>query len=791
MASKQIRKVGVIGAGVMGGGIATHVAGAGYPVLLLDIVPPFAPPPGTDTKSAAWRNKFAIEGKEKLLKSKIPAYHSKERDPDLIEVGNIEDDLARLNECDWVIEAVKEELGVKRALFKRIDGLRHADLVVTSNTSGLPIKDLTEGLSEGFRAHFFVTHFFNPPRHMKLLEIVSGTATDQSVLQRVVKFGEDVLGKGIVYGKDTPNFVANRIGTFGMLDAINEMLKEKLSPEEVDALLGTPVGHPKSALFRTGDLVGLDTFAHVANNCYDLLTKDEERETFKLAPYITEMVKSGKLGDKSKGGFYRKGEAGLETYDPYTAQYRPQAKAKLDAIKAVREIEDVSERLKTIVSVDDRYGKFVWRVTARGLAYAARRLGEIADDVLQIDRALKWGFNWELGPFESWDAIGFADAAARMKKDGIAVPRWVDEMVEAKVPGFYRNGGAEFYDPFKKAWKSVPVNPRALKLPSKDPKRVVEKNDSASLLDLGDGVYCVEFHCKMNAVDPDNTAMLVKGVEKAEKDGVGLVIGNEAPEVFSAGANLFLVLMAANSEEWGQLEAQVKALQDATMRLKFANVPVVAAPFGVAVGGGCELALAAQAIRAYCELYIGLVEIGVGLLPGGGGNKELLWRNTGHLRESEDIFPGIQRTFETIALAKISAGAADAKDIGFLAPSDRITFNRDQLIYDAKQTVLAMAAVGFRPTRPRMFRVGGRPAFANLQAALWAMEQSHMASAHDRKIATKIARVITGGDVPGNAKVTEQHLLDLEREAFMSLVGEEKTKERMQAMLTTGKPLRN
>jgi 3-hydroxyacyl-CoA dehydrogenase len=793
MAGKQIRKVGVIGAGVMGSGIAVHVAGAGYPVLLLDIVPPMAVPEGTDPKSKAWRNKFAISGKENLLKSKLPAYHSKVWDPDLIEVGNLEDDLAKLNECDWVIEAVKEDLKVKRDLFSRIDAIRHADLVVTTNTSGLPIAELTEGRSEGFKKHFFVTHFFNPPRHMKLLEIVTGPATDDAVLKRVVAYGQDVLGKGIVYGKDTPNFVANRIGTYGMLDAIQEMLKQNLAPEEVDALLGSPVGHPKSALFRTGDLVGLDTFAHVANNCYDLLPKDENRDTFKLPKFITDMVASGKLGDKSKGGFYKKGADGLETLDPYTGTYRAQARPKLDVTKAAKDIENVGERLKAVVNFDDKYGRFAWTVTARGLAYAARRLGEIADDVTQIDRAMRWGFGWELGPFESWDAIGFKEATARMKKDGISVPAFVDEMIASGVTGFYRNDGAEFYDPSTKGWKKTQFSNRSFKLPKKDKNALVDTNDSASLWDIGDGVFCVEFHCKMNAVDGDNTAMMMKGVDKAEKDGVGLIIANEAPEVFSAGANLFLVLMAANAEEWGQLEKTVKDFQDANQRLKHANVPVVAAPFGLTLGGGAEIALAAQAIRAHCELYMGLVEIGVGLLPGGGGNKELLWRNTGHLPDGTDVFPGIQKTFETIALAKVtsSGGAGEAKEVGFLTASDKITFNREQLIFDAKQTAIAMSITGFRPTRPRVFRVGGRPAFANLQAALWAMQQAHQVSDHDMKIALKIANVLTGGNVPANAKVSEQYLLDLEREAFMSLVGEEKTKERMQHMLMNGKPLRN
>jgi 3-hydroxyacyl-CoA dehydrogenase len=799
MAAKQIRKVGVLGAGVMGSGIAAHIAGAGYPVLLLDIVPPFPPPAGVDAKSPAWRNKFSLDAKEKLLKTKPASYHSK-ADAELIEVGNLEDDLARLNECDWVCEAVKEDLKVKRDLFARIDALRHADLVLTSNTSGLPIAAMTEGMSAGFRSHFFVTHFFNPPRYMRLLEIVEGPETDAAALGRTVAFGEDVLGKGIVYGKDTPNFVANRIGTFGMLDAIHMMLKDGLAPEEVDALLGTPVGHPKSALFRTGDIVGLDTFSHVAKNCYDLLVDDEERDTFKLPEYIGKMVAAGRLGDKSKGGFYRKGAEGLETLDPKTGEYRPNVKARLPLLKELKDIEDIGGRLRAIWAAaanNDAHARYALTLTARSLAYSARRLGEIADDVVQIDRAMKWGFNWELGPFETWDAIGFTELAPAMQKFGLKLPAWVDEMLAAGVPGFYRDNGTEFYDPFAKAWRKVPTSERALRLPRRDDaKKVVEHNESATLFDIGDGVFCVEFHSKMNSVDPMNTEMMIKGVEYAEKNGVGLVIANEATDAFSAGANLFLVLMTANqaaddASVWPQLEAQVKGFQDANQRLKYAGVPVVAAPFGLTLGGGCEIALGAQAIRAHAELYMGLVEVGVGLIPGGGGTKEVLWRLTQNVREQDDLFPAIQRAFETIALAKISFSAAEAKELGYLLASDRITFNRDQLIGDAKATVQAMNLAGFRPTRPRQFRVGGTQAFANIQAAVWSMEQSHQISEHDKKIATKLGYVLTGGNVPANSRVSEQYLLDLEREAFMSLVGEEKTKERMQFMLMNGKPLRN
>lgn len=789
--AKQIRKVAVLGAGVMGSGIAAHVAGAGYPVLLLDIVPPFAAPAGVDASSRAWRDKFASDAKQNLQKARPGAYHDKQNDPELLEVGNLEDDLERLNECDWVIEAVKEDLGIKQALFARIDAIRHEDLVLTSNTSGLPIEKLTDGRSEGFNKHFFVTHFFNPPRYMRLLEIVLGPESDPAAVKRTVTFGEDVLGKGIVYGKDTPNFVANRIGTFGMLDAMHEMIKVGLTPEEADALLGKPVGHPKSALFRTGDIVGLDTFVHVADNCYDLLPNDPQRDTFKVPAYVRTMVANKQLGDKTKGGFYKKTKEGLLTLDPTTGEYRALEKPRLDIIGELRGADDLAGQLKILANAEDKYGKFAWDVTQRSIAYTAGLLGEIADDVVQIDRAMRWGFNWEIGPFQKWDAVGFKVVAEKMKAAGLTLPAWVDEMLAAGVESFYRNAESEFYDPLAKSWKKVPFSDRVLRLPKRNDKRAVQSNDSATLFDIGDGVFCVEFHSKMNSVDSDNIQLIVDGLARAEKEGQGLVIGNEASDAFSAGANIGLMLGAARSEEFGEIEAMSKGMQDALMLIKHANVPVVAAPFGLTLGGGAEVALGAQAIRAHCELYMGLVEVGVGLIPGGGGTKEVLWRLTSGVRAEDDLFPAIQRAFEIVGMAKVSMSASEAKNMGLLAPSDRITFNREQLIHDAKATVIAMNIAGFKPTRPRLLRVGGRPAYANLMAGLWSMEQAHQISAHDRKIAMKLSYVLTGGDVPANTKVTEQYLLDLEREAFMSLIAEPMSQDRMEHMLVKGKPLRN
>ncbi len=785
MATNRIRKVGVLGAGVMGSGIAAHCAGAGVQVLLLDIVPPDLKPEEKNDRAA--RNRFADGGKARALAAKPAAFFTP-KDAALIETGNLEDDLEKLSSCDWIVEAVKEDAKVKQDLFAKIEKVA-PNAIVTSNTSGIPLATLTAGRTEQFTKNFLITHFFNPVRYMKLLELVTGPKTDPAVTDLLHRFGEDQLGKGIVYAKDTPNFVANRIGTFAVMDTIRQMMEYGLTIDEVDAIHGKPLGHPKSAVFRTGDIVGLDTLLHVANNCYSLLTADEEREVFDPPDFMKEMVKRGMLGDKTKGGFYKKTKEGILTLDWKTLEYVPQQKAKFESTGDARHIEDAGERIKHMVNATDKAGQFAWNTVSRTLNYAAMRLGEIADDVVNVDRAMRWGFNWDLGPFETLDAIGVKEFAERMKKEGRKVAPVIEQV--ANGPGRFYPKASTFFDVKTKSEQIVPVNPRVLALPRHDEKKVVKRNDSATIWDIGDGVLCVEFTSKMNSVDADNIQALNDAIDLAEKDFQGIVIGNEAASAFSAGANLFLILLAAREQQWEQIEKTVKDFQDVNQRLRNCWVPVVAAPFGLTLGGGAEIAMAADAIRAHAELYMGLVEVGVGLIPGGGGCKEIVFRTMEGIPDNVDPFNPIQNAFGTVGMAKVSFSAEMAREMNFLSPRDQVTLSREQLLRDAKETVLGMAKAGYRPPRPRTVRVAGESGLATIKVGLWSMEQAGQISEHDRKIGTQLARVLCGGDVASGTRLTEQQFLDLEREAFLSLAGEEKSQARMEYMLTNTTPLRN
>ncbi len=793
MAKQAIQKVAVLGAGVMGTGIAAHVANAGVPVLLLDIVPPNLS--DAEKRDRAARNRFSAGGLDKALKAK-PAAFFHPRAAELVEVGNFDDDLARIAECDWVVEVVKEDLAVKRALFEKVDKARRPGTLITSNTSGLPLAQLIEGRSADFKKSFFVTHFFNPVRYMKLLELVVGPDTSAELVRLFHVFGEQRLGKGIVYGKDTPNFVANRVGTFAMMFTIHEMVRQGLSLEEVDAIVGPPMGRPKSAAFRTADIVGLDTFVHVAKNCYELLEKDPQRDVFQIPDFIDKLVAMGKLGDKTKGGFYEKKPEGLTAFDWKTSAWRPVEKVRIESLDVAKNTDDLAERLKVVVNAQDKAGAFAWPVMARSLAYAAERMGEIADDVRTIDQAMKWGFNWEMGPFESWDAIGVKDSVARMKKDGIKVPGWVDEMLGAGHQSFYKREGGDvfFYDPRKKAYVPTEKSPRELHYVAlkADKARIVKENMGASLVDLGDGVLGLEFHTKMNSLDADIISLMNDAVEEAEKNWEALCIANQADN-FSAGANLMLVFMEAQNKNWEGLRTMVKGLQDAAMRLRQSDIPVVTAPFGLALGGGCEVAMAADAMRAHAELYMGLVEVGVGILPAGSGTKELLCRTMERVPEGLDVdlLPYVGKVFETIALAKVSTSVEEARALGFLNPRDQVSMNRDHLLYEAKHTALGMARAGYRRPQLRKVKVAGKTGYAALKTMVTNLVDAGRASEHDGKIALQVARVLTGGDVPQGTMVSEQHLLDLESEGFLSLVGEEKSQARIQYMLMNGKPLRN
>ncbi|MEO6951137.1 MAG: 3-hydroxyacyl-CoA dehydrogenase/enoyl-CoA hydratase family protein [Polyangia bacterium] len=790
---QDFRKVAVLGAGVMGSGIAAHLAGAGLDVLLLDIVPPVAAPSsaGAAPTKPQERNAFAIGALDKAMKSK-PASFFSQRDRERISVGNLEDDLAAAGKCDLIIEVVKEDLAVKRALYAKLEPLLDAHTIVASNTSGLPIQLMMEGRSESMKKRFLVMHFFNPVRYMKLLEIVAGKDTDPDVVRRVATFGDEVLGKGIVYGKDTPNFVANRIGIFAMMHLIHLAVQEHYTVEEVDAIFGAPLGRPKSAVFRTADLVGLDTVVHVADNCYENLPHDEDRETFRAPLVLRQMVEKKMLGDKTGGGFMKKTPAGIVTLDLKTFEYREKQKPRFASVGAVKGEGNVRTRVaKFLAQPDDRAVKLAKQVTFATLAYATYRVGEIADDLVNIDRGMRWGFGWDLGPFETWDAIGVEKGLAEMKALGIIPAPWVGKMLASGQKSFYE--GVDYFDNQSAKKKAVPVSARSLDLGRMrtEKKERIFGNDGASLWDVGDGIALLEFHTKMNALDADIISMLHKSVDEAEKKFSGLVVGNQAGDAFSAGANLFHIVMAAQGGQWKQLEEMISQLQGGLQRLKYASVPTVTAPYGLTLGGGAETVMQSSACRAHAELYMGLVEVGVGVIPAGGGCKELLARALADLPDDADPFPLVKKIFFNVAMAKVSMSAEEARGMGMLNPQDQITFNRDYLLYDAKQTALGMARAGYRAPRKRTFRVPGEGGYGAALSAVQAMKESHSISEHDLKVASKLAYTLFGGDVTPNVRVTEEHILGLEREAFLSLCGEPKSQERMQAMLMTGKPLRN
>jgi 3-hydroxyacyl-CoA dehydrogenase len=787
---KPIRHVGVIGSGVMGAGIAAHLANAGVRVTLLDIVPPGLS--DTEKKDKSARDRFAAGGLDKAVKNK-PALFFHKSFAKNVTVGNTDDDLDKLKDCDLVIEAIIERLDIKQAMFARLEAILGPDAVVASNTSGLRIHDMMQGRKEAFRKNFLVMHFFNPVRYMKLLELVAGPDTSKETVERIRKFGEDMLGKGIVFGKDTPNFVGNRIGIQAMMFTIHQMLKDGFTPEDVDNITGSPMGHPKSASFRTADLVGLDTFVHVADNCYNALPNDEDRDVFKVPAYIRNMVEKKQLGNKTKGGFYKKSAAGVETLDPTTGDYRAKGgdAAIKEFTKSVSKIEDTGARLKKLMSDTGKAGQFAWTVAAASMAYSARRIGEIADDVVAIDDAMKWGYNWEVGPFEMWDALGFAETCERMQKDGIALPASVLAMKAKGAKGFY--DGDKIYDLTKGEYVARKVDPRnATFTILKKGSAPVLKNDGAEAWDLGDGILGLTFKTKANSIDPDVISLLPQAVLKAEQEFRGMVIANEG-EHFCVGANLFLVVMAAGQKNWTQLTDMVKNLQDGLQRMKYASVPVVAAPYGMALGGGLEVCLAADAVQAAAETYSGLVEVGVGLLPGGCGNMNLLWRALegvpeGMPNNTQEI---VTQVFKNIALAKIATSADEAKQLGYFRKTDGVSFDKARLLTEAKHKVIGLSESGYHPPSPKSYVLPGESGIATLRMMVDTLVAGGFASEHDAKIAGKVAEVLCGGRGGASREVTESEILEIEREAFVSLCGEAKSQERMQFMLMNNKPLRN
>lgn len=793
--TRTIRKVAVIGSGVMGAGIAAHLANVGIPTLLLDIVPrelhPDEVKKGLTLASPQVRNRLATNGKAGLLKAKPAALYVPEN-AQLISVGNIEDDLDQLANVDWIIEVVVENLAIKQQLFEKIESVWSKGTIVSSNTSGISINQMVEGRSEDFQNHFLGTHFFNPPRYMKLLELIPAQKTLPEVVSYMREFSENVLGKGVVLCKDTVNFIANRIGTYGLMVTIQEMQRLGLSADDVDALTGPVLGRPKSATFRTLDLVGLDTFVHVAKNVQDNVTTSKEKAVFEIPGFMQEMVNRGWLGQKSKQGFYRKEGKDVLVIDTATLVYRPTRKSKFASLEQAKMQGALRDKVRTLVYGQDVASEFVWSVLKRVLLYTAEKADEIADDIVNIDRALKWGFNWSSGPFETWDTLGVEKSVARMKAEGETIPTWVEEMLASGKTSFYQREAGNVAHFSKGEYRGVEEKPEVISLAAlKQQGKTILSNSGASLIDLGDGVACLEFHSPKQAIGADVTAMLQKSMEEVEKNWDALVLGNQADN-FCVGANLMLMLMEAQDENWDDINWMVKQFQDTLLKLKYISKPVVAAPFAMTLGGGIEVCYPADHIQAAAESYIGLVEVGVGLIPGGGGNKELLIRNIEAVQDQKDVDlqPFVNKTFETIAMAKVSMSGPEAKKLGHLRASDRITVNSDHLIYDAKKAALQLTD-GYVPRRKKDIRVVGESGYTVLKLGAYTMKQSGYISDYDLKIADKLAFVLAGGRVPANTMVTEEYLLDLEREAFLSLVAEPKTQERMQYMLTKGKPLRN
>jgi 3-hydroxyacyl-CoA dehydrogenase len=800
---RQIKKVAVLGAGVMGAQIAAHLANAGISSYLLDIVPG---EPNDDEKKAgltlrdkAVRNRFATAGMKRMFGLKPAPFFTKEK-ASLITAGNFEDDLGKVGEVDWVIEVVVESLAPKRELMKKVDALRKPGTIVSSNTSGIPISQIAAGLSDDFRRHFLGTHFFNPPRYLYLLELIPTSDTLPEVVTFMRDFASETLGKGTVLCKDTPNFVGNRIGVAAMMYVIHKMVERDYTIEEVDAITGPASGRPKSATFRTGDIVGLDTLIHVAENLYEAAPNDELRDFFKVPEFIANMQKKNWLGEKAKCGFYKrikndKGETEILTLDYRNMEHRARKKATFASIDMGRNFDDIPERVRNLAYAKDRAGDFFWDSTAAVLIYSANRIPEIADDIMSIDNAMKWGFGWELGPFETWDAIGVDKSVERMKTEGRHVPRKVLDMLMSGAKSFYKeeDGLRYYYDFAIAAYREIPSPKKLINLRLESEKgKVIKSNAGASLIDLGDSVACVEFHSKANVIGEDVLQMTDFGLKKLESDFDALVIANQG-KYFSAGANLMLILMLAQEGEFDDIDQAVRLFQGMDIRIKYAPKPVVVAPFNMTLGGGCEMTLHAPKVRASAETYIGLVEPGVGLIPAGGGTKEMLMRSLSRAPRIADVdlMPFVREVLETIGTAKVATSAEEAKALGFLRITDGISMNEKFLLYDAKATALAMVSEGYRPPERQRIIALGQPVLSALTLGLYLWREAGQITEYEFHIGKKLAFVLTGGDLTSAQEADEQYFLDLEREAFLSLCGEKKTQERMQYMLKNNKPLRN
>ena len=803
---RDIRRVAVLGAGTMGSRLAAHLANASVPCLLLDIVPEQltldeqAKRLGLGAPQV--RNRLARAGLDAALKSRPPAFFVPES-ARLITLGNFEDDLAKLKDCDWIIEAVMEDLTVKRALLEKIQAVRSPGAIVSSNTSGISISSLSAGLSEEFRQHFLGTHFFNPPRYLHLLEIIPLPQTLPAVVDAIKHFGDYVLGKGIVVAKDTPNFVANRIGIFTTLNVLRIMQEDSYTIEEIDTLTGPALGMPKSATFRTLDIVGLDVLAHVVKNLRDSLPQDKRRDLFQLPGFVQQMLARGLLGDKTGRGFYKKlkGKDGDEseflTLDLATFEYRARQRAAFPSLDMARNVDDLRERVKILYQAPDRAGQFYHKLFSDVFHYTAMRVPEIADDIVSIDNTMKWGFGWELGPFELWSVLGVESFVEEWVREKHPIPPFVQQLRATGKTSFYleNDGTISRFDHASASFRPLlAFYGPAVFSSLKSQKKEIKKNAGASLIDLGDGVLCLEFHSKMNTIGGDTIQMVHAGLKALSENFDAMVIGNQAAN-FSVGANLMLILTAIQEGDWDEIDHAARAFQNANMALKYAAKPVVAAPFGMTLGGGTEMCLHTTRVRAAAETYMGLVEAGVGLIPAGGGTKEMVLRALEGVPSDPDAdpFTYVKEVFLNIGMAKVSTSAEDARRLRYLSPQDSISMNRDRQLADSKQLALDLVRLGYRASQQRQdIRALGQSAFTKMKLGLHLMRRAEYISDYDVVVGTQLAKVLSGGgEFTSSQLVSEQYLLDLEREAFLSLCGQKKTIERIQFTLKRGKPLRN
>lgn len=795
--TRRIKKVAVIGSGIMGSGIACHFANIGVEVLLLDIVPKepndAEKAKGLTLESKVVRNRLVNDNLMASLKSKpSPIYH--EKFANRIKTGNLEDDLSKIKEVDWVIEVVVERLDIKQKVFEQIEKFRSPGTLITSNTSGIPIKFMNEGRSEDFQQHFAVTHFFNPPRYLKLFEVVPGPNCKQEVVDFLMGYGEKFLGKTSVLAKDTPAFIGNRIGIFGIMSLFHQVKEMGLTIEEVDKLTGPVIGRPKSATFRTVDVVGLDTLVHVANGLYENCPNDEAHELFKLPDFIRKMMENKWLGSKTGQGFYKKVDKDILSLDLNSLEYRPNKKASFATLELTKTIDKVLDRFPVLVAGKDKAGEFYRKNFAAMFAYVQNRIPEISDELYRIDDAMKAGFGWENGPFEIWDAIGVEKGVELMKTEGHKPAKWVEEMLAGGQHSFYsvKEGATYYYDIPKKSMVKKPGQHAFIILDNIRKTKEVWKNPEAVIEDLGDGILNLEFRSKMNTIGGGVLQGINKAIDLAEKDFQGLVVGNQGAN-FSVGANIGMIFMMAVEQEYDELNMAIKMFQDTMMRMRYSSIPTIAAPHGMCLGGGCELSMHADKVVAAAETYIGLVEFGVGVIPGGGGSKEMTLRASDTFRKNDVELNVLQEYFLTIGMAKVATSAYEGFDMGVLQKGkDVVVVNKDRQIAEAKKHALLLAEAGYTKPIPRKdVKVLGKQALGMFLVGTDSMEAGKYISEHDKKIANKLAYVMAGGDLSEPTLVSEQYLLDLEREAFLSLCTERKTLERIQHMLKTGKPLRN